>query len=246
MNILVIILGVIIVFLVYYIYVLYTYPPIIASNIYLMNTVPAIPATSITKPNTSIYTIGVWVYINTFSQNIQNFVRYGNNVNNGTASPYLFSLSMEQNSPVLYATVGGNNGTGTGVNVTNKIPITNNFPIQSWVYVTVSVSTYYADCYINGKLVVSSKLVYPSASTNADDSPTFTFLSGVDVFLTQLSRWSYPMDPQTVWNYYQKGNGNPNESSMLPSYSLSATLSQGANVVAPTAPTGKNWTWKIF
>ena len=50
-------------------------------------------------------------------------------------------------------------------------------------------------------------------SNAATDKPTFTFKKS-DIYLSNLYRWDYPLDPQTVWTYYTKGNsaakGGPN------------------------------------
>lgn len=199
MNYLIIILGIILVLMIYYIYLLMTGPPVIASNLYLKDKPPPIPAEKISNPTSINYTVGVWIYINNFSSDIGKFLNFGSTGSN------LFALKMDPVSPKLSVDIQGTNDT-------NTIVITNNFPIQSWTYVTVSVSSDYTDLYINGKLVVSSKLTKGIKSAGID-TPQFSFSTsstGPDIYLTGLARWDKPLDPQSIFTYYRAGNGNSN------------------------------------
>ena len=149
--------------------------------------------------------------MNSFTTVGKPFITYGNSANNGSSqsNPWLFDLRLDNITPTLYADIA----VGTqAANMSGSIVISNNFPIQTWVYV-VAVSSNYVDVYMNGKLVMSKKLNIPSMSNAATDEPTFTFQKS-DIYLSNLYRWDYPLDPQTVWNYYTKGNssaqGGPN------------------------------------
>lgn len=211
MSYLIIILGIIVVLLIYYIYVIINAAPTVATNLYLKNNPSPIAASKITNPTTTTYTVGVWIYINNFSSNIGTFLIFGNNTNNlGTNGGPLFALRMDPTSPILYVDIAGSNrGLPPTKSSSNSIAMTNNFPLQTWTYVTASVSNYYADLYLNGKLVISSKLEYPSAASAGTDSPYFSFGSNSpDMYITGLSRWPQPLDPQSVWSYYSQGNGN--------------------------------------
>jgi hypothetical protein len=138
--------------------------------------------------------------------------------------------------PTLYA----------NINTTNKvqqIAITHNMPIQTWTYVVVSVSTNagpYADCYINGKLVVSQQLdsqpVNPgSTNGNSAFKNTFAFGTG-DIYLNNIGWIPNPIDPQTAWYYYNQGNGNPSGTGTMSSYHLEIDFSKDSN----------KYTWKLF
>lgn len=212
MSYLIIILVIVVVLLIYYVYVLTTSAPIVASNLNLKNNPAALPSTAVSKPTTSTYTVGLWIYINNFSSNIRTFLQFGNSANSvGTSGGPLFALRMESTAPIMYVDIAGKNaGADPNTDSMNTIKMTNNFPLQTWTYVTVSVSNYYADIYIDGKLVISSKLTYPSASSSGSDDPFFSFgANSPDMYITGLARWPNPLDPQSVWSYYSKGNGNP-------------------------------------
>jgi hypothetical protein len=95
--------------------------------------------------------------------------------------------------------------------------ITNNFPIQKWVHVVISVDNTSIDWYIDGKLITSQQL--PSVAYVTD---SYGIGFGVfDAYLTGFVRNDYPLDPQTVWNKYMAGNGIK---TAMASYSLSATI----------------------
>jgi hypothetical protein len=121
------------------------------------------------------------------------------------------------NSPVLTAVI-----VSPASPAPNVITITNNFPIQKWVHVLVSVDTIYVDCYIDGKLVMSNPL--NAQITQSLPNPSITFVpplpstppvvANPDIHLTKLTRWDHPLDPQSVYNEYAAGNG----------------LSQGGNI----------------
>ena len=89
--------------------------------------------------------------------------------------------------------------------------ITNNFPIQKWTYVIVSVDNQIIDTYLDGKLVSSTKLTYVPIVSQGDIN--IGQGNPQDIYLASINFWPTPMDPQTAWNYYLQGNGLSNISS---------------------------------
>lgn len=245
MNALIIVLAVIIVILAYGIYYVMTTPVTVANNVYLKDAPTPIDSKKISQPYSVNYTVGVWIYVDTFTNDIGDFIMYGSQ--SGSAeNKKIFALGFDRSAPTLSAKIAGtrvspaasasSSASSTSENV-NAVTITANFPIQTWTYVVVSVSGYYADIYVNGKLVVSKKLQYaPSvASSDTTNSPTFYFSSGKpDIHITGLSRWSKALDPQTVWSYYTKGNGNPNGDGTK--YGAAFVLTKDTN----------NYSWTLF
>lgn len=223
----IIILGVVIVIIIFFLIRYYTSGTTsLASHIYLKNTNTDISSNAITNPGSILYTFGSWVYINNFASPGSILYSYVAGASGQAVRPVTFSLLVggttvkipggttdltigKQNSPVLTAMVG------TPGTIPNIITITNNFPIQKWVYVTVAVDTIYVDCYIDGKLVISSPL--KTQITQSVQNPSITFVSPLicsppvvqnpDIHLTKLTRWDYPLDPQSVYNEYSAGNG---------------------------------------
>jgi hypothetical protein len=218
----IIILGVIIVIIAYFLIKYYFFSVQYSVSKKYLKTDSGKPITLGTDPETrSInYSFGSWIYVNNFSDTI--IYSY----NQGAANPPVFALilggviksSLEgtgadgnigsAGTPVLTAYINGATSTGGTNRIPNTVTITNNFPIQKWVHVLVSVDTTYVDCYIDGKLIISKPLTNQITSeigSATDESKIGFYLS--DIWLTQLNRWNKPLDPQSVWNEYYKGNG---------------------------------------
>lgn len=208
MNPLIIVLSVIIVIIIFFIIRSYFFSTkTLATNINLKDNPVDISSGEITNPASVLYSFGTWIYVNSFQNN--RIITYRDPTTPPSATnPSRFSLVLggsehnpdAMNKPVLTAIL----------NVNNKpemIVITRNFPIQKWVYVVVSVDTVFCDCYLDGKLIVSKQI--PQILTGQSGSIKFGKFSGVngDIILTKVSRWDYPLDPQTVWNEYSTGNG---------------------------------------
>ena len=246
MNLLIVILGIVVVFLCYYIYQMYTTPSKLGGdNTYLGKMKETAPETiapsSISEPYSSKYTIAYWIYVNTFSQEINKFLSYGKpESTTGGDAIDICSFELDNTQPKLLTKIKIGD---IDDKIHQTITITDNLPIQSWVYVLVSVQSNYADCYINGKLVVSQQLKQPAVSipmTGKADTPkpTFSLHGGpnIDVYITRMMRLAYPIDPQTVWNYYNQGNGNAMGPGNSSTYHLSVEVSKD----------DKTWEWKVF
>jgi len=275
MNWLIIILGVILCFLLYQLYLIYVSSPVTSSNIYLGK--DKVAAGTITNGNNAKYTVGFWIYINSYTQGINEFIAFGNydatntlvsdiggalpsststtyvrpfSASTGKAQPNnVCTFSMDpQATPTLYAnvtTVGSSTATANGSYFIESIPITTNLPIQTWTYVLLSVSTNagnYADCYLNGKLVVSQKLQYVPANlggvTALNYKNNFGYSTGpiYDIYLNKVFWLGSPIDPQTAWTYYNEGNGNPKGLGTSSDYGLEVDFTKD----------GTLWRWTIF
>ena len=238
MNWVVIILGIVLVILVY---VLYKYFTVTASTLVktanLNQSIP--PITSITSPKNVSYAYGVWIYVNTWDKNAakQIFSRDKN-----------IRLSLDNTVPMLKCDIYMTNDTW------QTIQITDNFPIQKWVYITISVNNQFIDCYLDGKLIVARRVatldstgnVVNTPATPPDNSvaaagsvaavsgqpiilgnavPTTGSTATFDAYISNFNRWTNELDPQTVWNTYLQGNGMSKTSSMS-SYGVNMTILQ--------------------
>jgi len=218
----IIILGIVILIVVGYLVKYYFFSSVaLASYINLKDSPADISSNLIVNPTSILYSFGTWVYINNFSNSalfsyVFNGTNGPTNINNTEFMLTIGGINSPSNginignagSPVLTALVSGNmNNTATNTVIT----ISNNFPIQKWVHVLISVDTTYVDCYLDGKLVISTQL--RSQITKAPPStPYITFkqpttTAAPDILLAKLTRWDHPLDPQSVWNEYYSGNG---------------------------------------
>lgn len=255
MNILIIVLGIIIVLLAYYIYTVITAVPTIIKDVDLTQSAPSIPPSSITNPYSINYSVGIWIYVNQFTPQIDRFLSFGDKDNNGANS--LFSLRLDRQRSNLYADVLVNKISTTTSTTIEKIilPVQINidaFPIQKWVYVVVSASYNYIEGYINGKFTTAVNIsnntslgvngIYQAPAPKDPASfATFTFagagsrmddgtvrVNGCPVILSKLSRWDTPLSAGDVYNNYMKGNGHKG-SAWGPSYHMNINLQQDKN-----------------
>ena len=249
MDILVIILAILVIILTYYIYTVLNAVPSVGNNIDLTKPPTVIQSSTISDPYSANYTIGTWIYIFNFAPNNQigRFLLYGDSKNNGKNS--YWSLRMDTSSPTLYCDILVNKS-GTSGFQTQSVQITNNFPMQKWVYVVTSVSSGFIECYLNGAFVLAQTLqntIYQGTPpTDPSAGATFTFgaqgtalddgtirQNGSPMVLNLVSRWNYPLSAGDVYNNYNKGNGQPTNI-WGPAYHMNLNLSQGTdNYVLP-------------
>jgi hypothetical protein len=243
MNALLIVLGIVIVILGYILYMSYQSAPSV--KLYDLGqevnySTNWLPTSKFPKVGTSTrYAYGVWIYLNQLGSTSGNnavfaTLKDGNhpiNMNQQYTTQdasSTFIVYFESNKPILHCgikTQGVSNKpevscpTGNGCKDTFDVVITDNFTLQRWVYLVVSVDNLFVDLYLDGKLVKSVKMVnlpYQDANNAVSASVTgsvantkaavcFGKLNGC--FIANFQRWETPLDPQSVWNYYMQGNG---------------------------------------
>ncbi len=162
-----------------------------------------ISASSLTRPDATRYTYNIWVYMDkplTGTSDVPIFNRkndLGLFINGSTST-----LSLK-----LYRRIGNNDAGTTGADI---IPyqITNNFPLQKWVLVTVSVDNSTIDMYLDGKLIKSVIDTTASKRHVPDGESPITFGVLPGTYMTKFSRVLSPSDPQTAWGLYMEGSGS--------------------------------------
>jgi hypothetical protein len=225
MNWIAVALGIVIIIL---FYVLFTYftstsSTLVSSTANLMTQQPNI--TSINSPTSSRYAYGVWIYINTWNNNAkkQIFARSNN-----------ISLYLDTTTTTLYCDIKMADNSNT------TLLISSNFPIQKWCQVIVSIDNQFADCYIDGKLVLSRKL--DKLPYNPPDSSTPIVLGStgsggsyvpLDISIMSFQRWTEPVDPQTAWASYMSKSNSGSVLNMFSSYGIDMNILQD-NVVKNT------------
>ena len=185
----VIILSIIAIALIYVLYVYFVKKSnVLSQSANLNGSNP--PITTISSGNSTQYAYGIWVYVNTWNTAPKNiFSRPGN-----------ISLDLAADTPTLTCTIQQTPGPA------KPIVITNNFPIQTWVYIIVSSSGTIVDFYINGKLVNSNKLL--GSPTQPSSSSAITYGTGWDCYVAGFNNWSAPIGPQEAWDSYMSGHGS--------------------------------------
>ena len=176
--------------------------------------VPNIVATNLQKPDSTRYAYGLWIYVNTLNAPTAKSVIFSRNndlilyldqstttltaVINPTTTALPGSPVIVSNEPGLIKPLA------SGISPSTKINITNNFPLQKWVYLVISIDNTVADCYLDGKLIKSVKITQVAPDKTAE----VKFGLGFDAYIAKFQRWTNPLDPQSVWNAYVAGSGS--------------------------------------
>lgn len=146
-----------------------------------------ITSDKLVKPDAVSYTYKVWLYVDKpISSTAFIFARYKD-----------LTLSLNGTTSVLSVTTKHTNT----ADITHMI--TNNFPLQKWVYVVISVDNATIDMYLDGKLV---KSVVDAHAPDLTSPIKFGVNSGV--FMSKFNRVTGASNPQTVWSDYLDGSGS--------------------------------------
>ena len=203
-----IILSLIVIVLIYILYVYFiSSSTIIQQSASLTGSNPAI--TSINSGQSTRYAYGIWVYVNTWDTTSPKIIFSRNNN---------IAIYLDTNTPTLYCDIQL-----MDTEQPQRITVTNNFPLQTWTYVTVSADNNIIDCYMDGKLINSVKLnAYPSTPGTVQTDPVLLG-SGWDAYVSGFQNWSGPIGPEEVWDNYMSGTGNA-FTSFLSQYSLNLSV----------------------
>jgi hypothetical protein len=214
MNPALIILGVVIVLIIYLYFFYSTSENILSDKLDLTLKQPDIAVADIVKPDSSIYSYEFWVNVGKYSGETQNLFSRASDKNNKNN----IGVYIEGSSPSLNVDYVKNNSTFDK----STIVVTDNFPVQSWVHVIISVSNNYIDTYVNGKLTKSIKesdgIYLPSSSSPIK----FEVCDGT--ILAKLTRTTKATDPQTAWDKYSAGNGDSKLSKYLGTLGMDVSL----------------------
>lgn len=222
-----IILSIIIIVL---IYVLYAY---VTSTVTTMQPAASLktgvpPITKIEGATNTRYGYSLWLYVNTWDSSIEKTI-FSRNEN--------IKLYLDQTSPTLKLDLAMNTKDDKQATVYETMIITNNFPLQKWVSIAVSVDNQFADVYLDGKLVKSQRFyinnkdgnngVHPKVPPSASDSPVIlgnTVGTSIDAFISEFKRWTVPIDPESAWDNYLAGNGTNSISRAFSSYGIDVAV----------------------
>jgi len=109
---------------------------------------------------------------------------------------------------------------------TQTVKITDNFPVQKWVYITLSCDNTIVDAYLDGKLVNSTQLSKSPKTPGTPSSNPMKLGTGFNAYVSGFTSWGSPMGPQEVWNNYMSGNGSSAISRFFSSYNVDVAVSK--------------------
>ena len=183
--------------------------------------IPDIAVASITGADKSTRTYSIWVYMNTWTPTVNKMIigRIGD-----------ILLYLDANSAILKCKIlptasevlAASATPTTATSIASVVDITNNFPIQKWVFITVAVDTNgVCDYYLDGKLVKSVKA---ASTTITDAAQPIKFGTSHDTYIADLKRVPKVKGPQEVWNDYASGNSGSNLQSALGNYNVNLSI----------------------
>ena len=201
-------MGVILVIIVYILYkVIDEKGRTISGKMDLNKGASAVNVKNTGKADSTRYYIGAWLYVNKVTTDTNIF-----KINQGVNDFLTLQLTS---SAVLKYIAKTDSSTATHV-------IMDNFPLQKWVYVVISVDNTVVDLYIDGKLIRSHKV---DDIKQIDENSDIVF-GQLDAFIAKMEREPKPMDPSYAWSKYMEGNGGNYFSRMLANYGGTLTLTK--------------------
>ena len=218
MDLSLVILGIVLIFVLYY-FLNRSGTAVLSNKLDLSTPQTAIPIDKIPDPSSRKYSYEMWMYVFNFQGTSQYIISRGSVAD---ATKKNVGIRLDGSSPKLMLDY---TATGSSTPSAQKsVSITDNFPLQTWAHLIVSVDDKYIDVYINGKLIKSIQ------DANIDTpSPTAIIEYGItNCYLAKLSRTSMATDPQTAWNNYTAGNGENPMAKYLSSFGLSMTLQKNS------------------
>lgn len=209
MDLSLVILGIVLVFVLYY-FLNQSGTAVLSNKLDLSVDQPAIAIDKIPDSTSKKYSYEMWVYVYNFQSGKYPIV--SRSYSNEDKNKKNIGIGLDGSKLIVDYTING--GTSKP-----SLVITDNFPVQTWVHLIVSVDNNYIDTYMNGKLV-------KSIQDTAIDPPSQTPIEfgKLSCYLAKLSRTSMATDPQTAWDKYSAGNGENPMAKYLSSFGLSMTL----------------------
>ena len=215
------IIGVVIVVIILYLIWSYFFTSVkVLMSFQNASTMNCISGKDVSQSGLSNYSFSTWVYISDWSVNYghaKNIITIRKKPITGD-STNLFRLYLDKNRNDLHIFV---NSSHSGPEKNQSTCSVTNFPVQSWVNISISVYNRAVDVYIDGKLVKTCPL--PNVADAIDAGSTIyiggggaggsSCSGGSDLvgFTGYIASVLYNPDiisPQDAWNTYSRGYSN--------------------------------------
>ena len=207
MNYTFVVLGVLLVFILFVLYKVFTEKKTkLASSSKLGTT--TYNYSDLKDPASQKYYIGIWLYVTDISSSGGNIFEVKHSGQNELELELTSSLDLN----VKY------HNSGKTINV-----LKNSFPLQRWTYIIVSVDNKLLDVYVDGKLVTSHNAIdlkgFDSSSTLHEENTHTAEIAGFE-------RVPEPMTPANAWSKYMSGNGGNAFTRFLQTWGISLVLTK--------------------
>jgi len=236
----------VIIVIIIYLYFFYnTRETVLTNKMDLTVQQPPIGVEKLASPASARYAYEFWVYVGQYNGTKGTLFSRDSEKQNGTCtdgtggnsasfassvSVNNISVYLDGPSPTMKIDYVKNNASVSAdacenarqANEKGTIVVTDNFPIQTWAHIIVSVDNAYIDCYMNGKLT-KSILEKDGILTPSKTAPiTFGIFPGTS--LVQFKRLTSPVSPQIAWDKYSAGDGTNQFSKYLGTLGMDVSL----------------------
>jgi hypothetical protein len=171
--------------------------------------------------NTSNYTYSMWFYVEDWNYRFgEPKVLLSRTDEDQSPGPSVVLGAMENDITVSVSCYPQNQTTGgtSDNSIIHKCTI-KNFPLQSWVNLTISLYGRTLDVYIDGKLVRTC--VLPGiAKVNPDANIIVTPMGGFNGWTSNFEYWDDASNPQQAYNIYKTGFGGSTIGSIFNKYRI--------------------------
>mgnify|MGYP006073644119 CR=1 FL=1 len=173
--------------------------------------------TALSNPTSPNYYILMWVYVKNFDYTEDQILYTLKSLNSGGSD--ILRLQLKANGNLQYKTNDGS--------LNN---IVNNFPLQKWTCIVLSVDgNKTIDCYLDGKIVKSKQENTPLSNTSEGSvikEGSIEAGNDNDIRVATFKRIPQTMDPGTAGKQYIDGNGGSFMTKMFSSYGVSLRLNK--------------------
>jgi Concanavalin A-like lectin/glucanases superfamily len=199
MNYMLIIIGFIVVVAIYMLYKYFTNTTL-TSGVMDLSKRTEYKYDKLKTPTSKIYSLSGWIFMTGQTDNGGGFI-FQRAAAAGSAN-WNFGLKFNGTTLDFYG----------GTKQQAQFTITNQLPLQKWVYVVINVNGDLVEVYLNGKIVKTVKhndntLTTPFSST----ASLFVGDSTIKGYITQFSMVPELIGAATVWKNYLNGNGVGNQ-----------------------------------
>ena len=163
------------------------------------------------------YAYSIWFYVKDWQYRLEQSKYLLERKANESSNPSITLTPYENNINISIATYptsatesSGNTvdstTTSSSDNSTIHNCLVNNFPLQKWVNLIVSLNGRALDIYLDGKLVRTC--ILPGVARISPDADIdITPNGGLNGWTSNLQYWANPLNPQEAYNVYKQGYG---------------------------------------
>lgn len=181
----------------------------------------------LTKPDSTRYSYNIWIYVDKPVSGSRTIFDRANDL----------GLFLNGDTSVLEVHLYRRAGSSANAADDAIYQLSNNLPLQKWVYVTVSVDNSTIDMYLDGKLVksaIAERITTGNKSHTPDTTSPIKFGVNPGTYMTKFNRKLGPSDPQTAWSSYMEGSGSAmGLSSLANKYNINLAISKD-NIISNT------------